>query len=207
MAVEIKPVTIPTARGKMVNGKLNACQVTSVYFPGVGHLSVYPTAADAWNAMSVICAHETGLSLSCTGAYRTYQQQVMLFDGVTYPDVGRYLPQYSSSLTTTRYKVWNGERWYLKHNKASAAVPGTSNHGLAIAIDTAWHLPSSGIVGITSIKRGWDWLVDNAISFGWSWEGALPGQTGWEPWHLRFWMGDNKPQRVIDVENFFEGLK
>jgi len=53
---------------------------------------------------------------------------------------------------------------------------------------------------VTSVPAVWDWLVANAVSFGFSWEGARPGQAGWEPWHLRLVTGDEIPNRVLDFE-------
>ncbi len=58
-------------------------------------------------------------------------------------------------------------------------VYGIVNHNLGIAIDIA---NASG-------KR-LDWLLKNALDFGFSWELQS------EPWHLRYTAGDNVPERV-----------
>lgn len=59
-------------------------------------------------------------------AYRTYEQQVALFT-----------QRYSQINTGVDYRYWNGKNWWRKPGYSSAATPGTSNHGLGVAIDVA----------------------------------------------------------------------
>jgi LAS superfamily LD-carboxypeptidase LdcB len=206
------PVTMPADLKGQANGKLGPCSLESVYFPAVGHLSLHPHAARSWNLMAGICFAETGVKLSTTGTYRTYEQQLRLFQA-RYTD--SYLPIRN---VTTSQRTWQGKTWYLRRGNAPAAAPGTSNHGWALAIDTAiaktsWDAAAqknvTKIVGITSDLKAWNWLVANAVAYGWSWEGTKvapdwkPGQpaaAGWEPWHLRYVAGDVTPKRILDVE-------
>ena len=69
------------------------------------------------------------------------------------------------------------EEWCWKGKCENAAIPGTSNHGWALAID---------------VQVGWDdaefrWLQENGAAFGWvhpEWaqaDGRIP-----EPWHWEF---------------------
>ncbi|HEY0452391.1 D-alanyl-D-alanine carboxypeptidase family protein, partial [Actinophytocola sp.] len=61
-----------------------------------------------------------------------------------------------------------------------AAVPGTSNHGWALAVDMCGGAQSFG-------SAEYAWLAANAPAFGWSnppW--ARPGQGREEPWHWEF---------------------
>ncbi len=209
------PVVMPADLKGQQNGKLGPCSITSVYFPGVGHLSMHPAAARSWNLMAALAHAQIGVTLSTTGTYRTYDQQLRLFMA-RYTD--SYLPLRN---VTSSQRTWQGKTWYLRRGNAPCAVPGTSNHGWALAIDTAIAKstfdPAVGknvtkVVGITSDLRMWKWLVENAVSFGWSWEGTkvaptwMPGQpaaAGWEPWHLRYVAGDQTPQRILDIEAWF----
>jgi peptidoglycan hydrolase-like protein with peptidoglycan-binding domain len=75
-----------------------------------------------------------------------------------------------------------------------AATPGTSNHGLGLAIDLAWY-DSSQILGITARMDVFNWLLLNAFRYGFSWE------TQSEPWHIRYVAGDSIPQAVLDFEH------
>lgn len=61
-----------------------------------------------------------------------------------------------------------------------AAVPGTSNHGWALAVDLCGGINSSG-------TAQWTWMTANAARFGWvqpDW--AAPGGEKPEPWHWEF---------------------
>lgn len=61
-----------------------------------------------------------------------------------------------------------------------AAVPGTSNHGLAVAVDVC-----GGVESGSGSAHGW--FEANASKFGWvnpSW--AQPGGSRPEPWHWEY---------------------
>jgi hypothetical protein len=211
MAIVFNPVTLPTAfgGGPLQNGKLGPCDLTAVFFPGVGHLSLHPVAAEAFQWMQIICFNETGLHLSTTGAYRSYSEQVTVF-------LQRYTPTYDPKVNVTySQRVWDGKRYWLKRRVADGvssglapvAVPGTSNHGYGIAVDCGWWtgVDEPGlkdIRGVTAYSKGWDWIVANAETFGFSWEGARPGQAGWEPWHLRYVLGNAPSLRLISIKQF-----
>lgn len=195
MTLPIMPVTKPADLRLAQNGRLTPCQLTSVTFPGVGHMSLHPTAARAWSALTVACYAATKLSLSGTGCYRSYDQQLSLFNA-------RYTSTYNPAVNVlTSRRTWLGKRWWLRRGMAPVAVPGTSNHGLGIAVDAGWwagnNLPGlSDIAGVTAKPVGWGWLQNEATKYGWSWELQS------EPWHLRYCAGDHTPQAVLDVEAF-----
>lgn len=195
MTIEFLPVVLPSSTGPLVNGKLTPCQLTSVFFPGVGHLSLHPITARAWNAMAIAVHAELKKTLSTTGTYRPYDAQVQVFQQ-------RYTSTYVPGRNVlTNKRVWNGKTFYLRRGMSPVAVPGTSNHGYGIAIDTAWWVGAGKpVTNITSDAAGWQWMQDNAVAFGFSWEGAHPGQPGWEPWHLRYVLGDKVSPRVTSVE-------
>ena len=75
------------------------------------------------------------------------------------------------------------------------APPGYSNHGWGIAFDIAWFIASK-IVNVQTNAVGWQWVQNHAVEFGFSWEGAMPGQPGFEAWHLRYVCAENIPARV-----------
>lgn len=208
------PRTLPAG---LVNGKLTACQLTHVYMPGIGHLSLFPQAARAWAWLAGLCYAETGATLSATGTYRTFQAQVNGF--VTRMSLGPFDPtkhRVDSMTGKPITRTWLGNVYYLRLGYEPVAAPpdpklpeSGSNHGWGIAIDAAWFIPStpgtvpiagSPLKGITSHPAGWAWLVANAGSLGFGWEGAAPGRTGYEPWHIRHLHGDDVSQRVKDCE-------
>ena len=195
--IQIVPAIKPSKFG---NGKASPCDLTPTWFPGVGWLGLYPAAKRSWDIMAAICKAETGAVLTVTSAadaYRSYDRQESVFRD-------RYRDAYSPLTCTTTFKLWGGVKWWQRRGVAPCAVPGTSNHGLGIACDTAALV--NGKPSAITASPAWLWLVDNAVSFGWSWEGALPGQQGWEPWHLRHVHGDDVAQRVKDIEAWFAAV-
>lgn len=212
MAVELRPVSLPSDLAGIKPGSLGPCQLRPIHFPGVGSRDLHHLAADAWEAMALICKVETGYHLTTVGAYRSAAECLSLFyERMTptwlairnaYPKVTRTGP--------------DGKTWYLRRGMALVAgftngVPD-SNHARGLANDNAiftnaydsklgvWRWQ---VVGITSVPAVWDWMKANAISFGFSWEGAVEGQRGFEPWHTRYFAGDAIPQRVLDIQAFF----
>ena len=148
-------------------------------------------AARAWKALVAAGWAEVGLPLTFTygGTYRSYQAQETLFRS-----------RYDQTGKTTVCKTWNGQRWCKKSaGLATAATPGTSNHGWGLAIDTAWDRDLSDGIGpddaaYIESHPGWQWLLANAARFGFSWELQS------EPWHLRYVAGDAVPAAVLAFE-------
>ena len=195
MAIETRPALIPAG---LVNGKLSPCQLAPVFFPGVGMIGVYPAAKRAWDMFAAVCHADTGLKLTITSAadaYRSYDRQVAAFNK-------RMSPSYNPLTCTTTTRTWNGTKYWLRRGFAPVATPGTSNHGFGIAFDIAWYIGGKQ-VGIQSSTAGWQWIVKNAVLFGFSWEGALPPSTMFEPWHIRHLFGDDVSPLVKDCEASF----
>lgn len=188
MSFPIAPVSMPADLVGKSNGKLP----DGLLSPVAGDGRLHHLAARAWNALVAAAWSEVGLPLTFTygGTYRTYASQETLFRS-----------RYDPNGTGGGCKTWNGVRWCKKSsNLATAAVPGTSNHGWGLAVDSAWDRDlTDGIgpddaAGITS-HPGWSWLLENADRFGFSWELQS------EPWHLRYVTGDQVPAAVIAFEN------
>lgn len=130
-------------------------------------------AAAAWEALRAAVFRAHGWYPVPTGpsdAYRQYTVQETLFRT-------RYTPTY---LAGRPIKVWNGVRWYLRPGQATAAVPGTSNHGQGIAVDV------TGLGGFTSSR--YKDFAGVAQPFGWS---NVEGRSIGEPWH---WVYTGSPE-------------
>ena len=182
----IAPVQMPADLVGKTNGKLPADLLSNVGPRG----DLHHLAARAWLAL-VDAAGKQGLPLTYTygGTFRSYAEQEALFRS-------RYTP----GGTGGGCKNWNGVQWCKKSAKyATAATPGSSNHGWGLAVDSAFDTdPSDGLgpddAAAIVAHPQWPWLLANAARFGWSWELQS------EPWHLRYVAGDNVPQAVLDFE-------
>src|SRR5690606_35212880 len=103
-----------------------------------------PNAAKAWDRA---CA-EFGKQVLLSGALRSIELQVKLFDGEKFPNQA---PQYGRYVRGNRAgqrgyttdvrgreadgSLYRGSWWTRKAGTAAAAVPGTSNHGSGRAVD------------------------------------------------------------------------
>lgn len=71
--------------------------------------------------------------------------------------------------------------WCARGKCGNAALPGTSNHGWALAVDLGGGIASFG-------TAEYEWMKSNASKYGWqhpSW--AEPDGSAPEPWHWDFW--------------------
>lgn len=191
MTLPIAPVVMPTDLAGQENGKLSASLLIDVGPRG----QLFHLAARAFRALQSDAWDAVGLPLTYTygGCFRTYTEQYNLF-------MSRYTTTYLAGRPT---KTFQGKTWYLKAGMATAAVPGTSNHGWGLAIDTAFDRDLSDGVGpddAASITghSGWPWFLANAHRYGFSWELQS------EPWHIRYVAGDTLPQAVVEYETPYQ---
>lgn len=139
--------------------------------PGQSGLFLEPRAAKAWGAIVAEVQRRYGWSPWLTDAYRSlygYYGQIETF-------LRRYdaiLGPYSGPFGDVRY--WQGVR-YVRVTGAAAAVPGTSNHGRALAVDC------SGLGPFDSLR--YRQFADVATEFGMS---NAEGRSVNEPWHWVF---------------------
>jgi LAS superfamily LD-carboxypeptidase LdcB len=185
MAFPVRTVVEPAVLAGTLNGRLPASILVSTPGQAGGPAVVLvEPAARAWRALAA-AAKEAGHTLKISGpasGYRTYAEQERLFRQ-------RFTTRPVSS--TRRY--WEGQWWYLRPGMALAAVPGTSNHGRGIAVDTGEE--RDGDTGTESVDAETvKWLVKNEERFGFSHEVQS------EPWHLRYWAGDRIPAAVTYYE-------
>lgn len=176
MALPERSITLPAVLVGQANGRLPASiLVDTAGEAGGPTVRLCMPAARSWRALCA-AARAAGHVVKATSAadsYRSYEQQENAFRT-------RYTTTY---LAGRPYKTWNGVRWYQRPNTAQLAVPGTSNHGLAVTVDVA---NASGALLA--------WLVANAPRFGWFWE------LQDEPWHIRYCTGDAIPAAVLQFE-------
>lgn len=160
----------------------------------------------AWHAD----AFKRGIVLFTTGRGRTLAQQWQIFGG----SQARYRPtsvaEWSTTPTASRKNPWltadrnavaadlgitipNSAYWIKIDSKlATAATPGTSNHGYWCADDLA-EIIGGHLVGLSPSTL--QYLYGSGARFGFTWE------TASEDWHVCWMMGDVLPQAVLDYEN------
>lgn len=165
---QVRPLTLPSCLQGQKNGQLPDSILLAV--PG-GTRMVEP-AARAATAMHA-AALADGVELFSVSDYRPLETQQSLFAS-----------RYTTTYTGIGCRTCGGVRYCKRSSSyATAACPGTSNHGWGLARDM--DLRAGVLV----------WLEANAWEFGYGWE-LVPE----EPWHIRYCTGDAIPQSVLDFE-------
>ena len=119
--------------------------------------------ADDLELMLKAFRDQFGRPMRAPEGYRTYEQQERIF-------LARHQREPLDGRPTS---TWQDVIWYRLPGVAHCAVPGTSPHGLGLAID----LPFEEVPGMTG-----RWL--HAGRFGWVWPGWAQVEPTREPWHL-----------------------
>lgn len=187
----------PSSVAAFENGKI---PVSALELCGIGTYRLAAPAARAMRAL-VKAAARDGITIASVGTYRSYERQVVAFDGTdrrfwNAPHDGRYVPQElwgeyeasggawaKSKAGASDVRTWNGKRWKRRAKTAGSAIPGTSNHGTGVAIDFS---------GLN--ERVLAWLAANGPRFGY-WNTVKS-----ENWHWCWCLGDQVPQAVLDEE-------
>lgn len=191
----ISPVKMPSTLTGQSNGMLPSSILDLI---GVGTARMETTAARAFRAMFAHARHDLGVVIKHVGDYRTFSEQLNLF-------LSRYKPvSYSvyASTSSAHRKIWREASnfgyvsiyWIKKDERfATAAVPGASNHGWGLALDVAQEYDGdSNADPITSLFV--NWLIANASRYG------VSAELQSEPWHWRYFAGDNIPAAVLAYE-------
>lgn len=194
LVLPIKPVKLPSTLAGAENGKLNPLILRKL--KSIPNALMELTAASAFDAMFFTAEKELVNSITDVGDYRDFQAQLDLF-------ISRYnpvSPTVYNNCPSQHRKYWaqaklygyNSLYWTKKNNNlATAAVPGTSNHGWALALDIAEEYDTD--VAPDPIRQKLvEWLVKNADRFG------ICAELQSEAWHWRYYAGDNIPQAVKD---------
>lgn len=182
-------IIIPLDLEKAKNGLINSSLLRDIQAP---RGKLHRLAATAWNAMQ-LNAYFDGIELKHVGSYRPLSEQMALFNN-------RYSPSQTGRVPEVTRK-YQGKTWYLKKGMAPAGTPGTSSHGLGVAID----------VGNASGKR-LEWLLGDgfttskALLYGFSWAVSDPADKNFEAWHLQYFAGDKLPDKVLEAIKAFPQL-
>ncbi|MCU1530145.1 MAG: hypothetical protein JWP75_3908 [Frondihabitans sp.] len=153
-----KATAQPDSWGGYSNGKIPLKALTKA---SKGYLR--PDAAAAYTKMAAAFTTKFRKTLDITEGYRDYATQQSLF-------TTRYTPHKSKP-----GEFWSGRYWILKKGQSVAAIPGTSVHGWALAVDFG-----SNITNAKSAEK--KWADANGPTYGW----YPVGNTFGEPWHYEF---------------------
>lgn len=167
----VRPLRLPADLVGVANGRLPAGLLRPCRAGDVAH----HFASRAHDAMFA-AAYGDGIDLSVTDGYRSYEAQAELFES-----------RYSRWGFGGGCKTCPGyKRMCKKHaGLATAACPGTSNHGWGLAFDQ---------YAVTQADR-LSWLENHAWEFGFGWE-LVPE----EPWHVRYCTAEAIPAAVLEYE-------
>lgn len=144
--------------------------------PGrLDHLAC-PEVAKAFLKMSQDFYAAIGRPLSYTGGYRPYAQQESTFRE-------RYFVVACPGTVS-----WNNQCWRKLPWLATAAVPGTSNHGKGTAIDWCEGTPQKPL---DRSPEGIAWMYANAHKYGFAYENPS------EDWHIVYVEGDRLPEIFV----------
>jgi LAS superfamily LD-carboxypeptidase LdcB len=187
----VLPIIMPTDLTGQKNGYVVSAVLRTIQKPS-GKLEQH--AATAWNCLQ-LAAYFNGLTLNQVGAYRSYAQQLALFNTrYSTTDMGRK-PQVT--------RIWQGKKYYLKPGKAPCATPGNSDHGLGLAIDCANCYEGSALL---TWLLGDGFMTCQALLYGFTWAVSDPKNPNFEPWHLQYVPGDNYTQATLDAIKVFPNL-
>lgn len=148
-----------------LNGRIPYSAMTALSTGG--HMLAAAAAAfEAWR----IQAARAGFDLRPTSAsdtFRPYEVQERIFR-----DRYRAGNLAGRAGFTRDVRYWNGQPWTRRSGTAAAAVPGTSNHGKALAVD----IKNAGAFGGPFHA----WMSRTGPALGWS---NTEGRSVNEPWH------------------------
>lgn len=196
MAWPVYQRVLPANLVNVSNGNLPSDLLVSVNFPGRKGARLHFQTARCWYAMADACQKHTGATLtvvSSADAYRSYANQLSTF-------LARYEPVSFAVYAVTRpsfrrnFSYGSSKYWKLRAGMSPSATPGSSNHGLGIAIDVGVLTGDGRIIGVYG-SAAWDWFLAHAVEYGFSWEDQI------EPWHVRMFTGDKTPAAVLAFEN------
>lgn len=146
------------------NGALPASSLVALSTPG------RLLAAPAASFERLVRATKTTGTEQTAEAYRDLAEQERVFRA-NYTTI-KSQGDPSNTVANGGIKQWNGKTWYRKPGKATAAVPGTSNHGWGKAVD----FQNLGKYESST----WKAFALVAPEHGWS---NVEGKAANEPWH------------------------
>lgn len=187
----VLPIIMPTDLTGQKNGYVSTAVLGTIQKPS-GLLEKH--AATAWNCLQ-LAAYFDAQTLNQVGAYRSYSQQLVMFND-------RYSTTNQGRIPAVT-RVWQGKTYYLKPGKSPCATPGNSDHGWGLAIDVA-------NCGINSPIYNWllgdGFATCKALLYGFTWAVADPKNPNFEAWHLQYVTGDTYTQSVLEMIEVFPNL-
>ncbi|MBF4574551.1 D-alanyl-D-alanine carboxypeptidase family protein [Frondihabitans sp. VKM Ac-2883] len=148
------------AWGGYTNGKIPLSKLIAI--PN-GYLRI--DAAAGYGSMNKAFKKKFGKELGVSEGYRSYDKQVSIWNA-------RYVKHSKKVANSVAYA---GKYWTKKKNVSVAAVPGTSVHGWALAVDL-----NSGVQTAGSAQKRW--ADKYGPKYGWK----PVGNNFGEPWHFEF---------------------
>lgn len=177
MTMVVIPIqAYPSVLAGQKNGQLPETILRHLVVPNQPEVVLINPPMRGWMALRHYVALE-GAILKTSGKYDSYRPLWVQTD--------IFQQRYQEEYTPWGTKTCSGKTWYkVSRNVATAACPGTSNHGWAMATDCDLDDPK-----VLPALEKW------AVKCGFSWE-LIPE----EPWHIRWVTGDLVPQAVLDYE-------
>lgn len=169
----IHPMSVPNNVLPEMNGNMPDDLLAQV-----DDIQLHIYAAPSWVEFQQYILNTFNWNLGATEGYRDYAKQRLLF-------LSRYTTSRAEAAVNYRgdpleVRSYQGRTFYLRPGQFSAAIPGTSNHGLGLAVDACELVLGRKLkLGEVQVEN----LVSGADRFGWGWE----IQT--EEWHLRYTVG------------------
>lgn len=145
------------------NGQATPAQLAKTK---TGH-TLAGTAAKSYDRLNTAFTKQFGYALKLTQGYRPRTEQEKIF-------LQRYEKRATGSGPYGDVRWYSGAR-YVRVRGAAAAIPGTSNHGLGVAIDI-----NTGIGFGSFTSAQYKWLAKNGPAYGWT---NVEGRAVNEPWH------------------------
>jgi hypothetical protein len=191
VALPVRDLTLPTVLVGQHNGELpDELLVTVPGQQGGAAARLVQPAARAWRALCAVALAEGHLLKTAApfSSYRPFAEQERIFR-----------ERYTTTVLPGRpSKEWGDQTWFQKPGTDPAAVPGKSNHGWGLALDTGEESdPATGTESIDDNTLAW--LVDNEERFGFSHEIQS------ERWHIRYFAGDDVPPDIFAFEQSSDG--
>lgn len=177
-----KALKVPTDLAHFGNGQLPPTRLGRLSCGGTAWIGgKCGGAVFSFNLMYDHAKRDGVVLKAVSEGYRSYEKQYALF-------VDRYSPVPTGRVPqVTRY--YNGKVWFLKQGKSPSATPGQSPHGWGLAQDL-------------DVRDGrvYDWLCNNAPSYGWYLQGP-PSYLGkpnpeYEAWHWQLSDADKPTLKV-----------
>jgi hypothetical protein len=207
----LRQAKLPSEIASQPNGAVDAALLDVVDRPGKTWLMA-KLPAQAMRAMHAAIKRDLGVTLTSTGRGRTLARQWTIFGGsqaryrpcskqefdadkARHKELTKLFPANDRRAISQRLGIaipssdhWTKIRFSNGNFPATAAVPGTSNHGFWCADDLALTDPrdENKVVGLTNDVL--DWLFTNELDFGFA------HSTPSENWHVQWFVGDRVPQ-------------